>query len=66
MKKIFQLLSVAAVAVSSLALTGCAEGDDFNYDRNGLLITGTESTPDSLLCAALVAAESGRMRWYMV
>ena len=45
MKKIFQLLSVAAVAVSSLALTGCAEGDDFNYDRNGLLITGTESTP---------------------
>lgn len=45
MNKIFQLLSVAAVAVSSLALTGCAEGDDFNYDRNGLLITGTESTP---------------------
>lgn len=45
MNKIFQMISVAAVAVSSLALTGCAEGDDFNYDRNGLLITGTENSP---------------------
>jgi hypothetical protein len=45
MNKIFQLFSVAAVAVSAMALTGCTDGDDFNYDRNGLLITGTESSP---------------------
>ncbi|MBP7857149.1 MAG: DUF1735 and LamG domain-containing protein [Prevotella sp.] len=45
MNKIFQLLSVAVVAMSSFALIGCVEGDDFDYDRNGLLITGTESSP---------------------
>ena len=28
-----------------LAVSGLPQGDDFNYDRNGLLITGTESTP---------------------
>lgn len=46
MKKIFNILMAATLVTGSLALSGCnAEGDGFNYDRNGLLITGTESTP---------------------
>lgn len=46
MKKIFNIFMAAALVSGSLALTGCNEGGDgFNYDRNGLLITGTENTP---------------------
>ena len=30
-----------------------------------MLVTASESTPESLLCAAAVFADSGRMRWYM-
>lgn len=44
MKRIYQFLIVAAAASGMIALTGCAEGDGFDYDRNGLLMTGTESS----------------------
>ena len=46
MNKIFHLLIMSVVATGSLILSGCnAEGDGFDYDRNGLLMTGTENTP---------------------
>ncbi len=46
MNKIFHSLIMAVVATGSFVLSGCnAEGDGFNYDRNGLLMTGTEKTP---------------------
>lgn len=46
MNKIFHLLMMSVFAAGSLVLSGCnAEGDGFDYDRNGLLMTGTEKTP---------------------
>lgn len=46
MNKIFHFLIMSAIATGSLVLSGCnAEGDGFDYDRNGLLMTGTEETP---------------------
>lgn len=43
----YSLLSAAIMLASGAAvLTGCnAEGNDFDFNKNGLLMTGTEKTP---------------------
>lgn len=43
----YGLISAAAMAlVCTTGLVGCsAEGNDFDFNKNGLLITGTETTP---------------------
>lgn len=42
----YSLMSAALTVLAGGALlAGCSEGDDFNYDKNGLLIVGTEKVP---------------------
>ncbi len=46
MKLNINKLSVIAMAVVGLAsLTGCSDGDSFDYDKKGIFVTGTESNP---------------------
>lgn len=44
--KTYNLISfLIAMLFGLLTLTGCAEGDDFDYGKTVVLITGTETTP---------------------
>ena len=36
------IIAAALLMTGAAALTGCSDGDDFDYDKNGLLLTGTE------------------------
>lgn len=46
MKNIKNRVGVAALLLlAGGLLAACTDGDDFKYDKNGLLVTGTEDTP---------------------
>lgn len=42
---IIKTSAFAMALLSGFAVAGCTDGDDFNYDKKGLFVTGTESDP---------------------
>lgn len=42
MKFISQYIAAVVVSMGTVFLSGCTEGDGFDYNRNGLMITGTD------------------------
>lgn len=42
---ISKLSAVALIALGAMAVASCSDGDDFDYNKKGIFVTGTESTP---------------------
>lgn len=40
-----KLSAVALLALGTVAMASCSDGDDFDYNKKGIFVTGTESNP---------------------
>lgn len=45
MKSILNILSTALLVLAAVIVAACAAGDDFDYDKTGLYLSGTENNP---------------------